>query len=99
MNFLPVLSVYPAISMRMSGLASSEAATASSTIYESRVNADLPVSKVTPVRMSVGRAGAPGVGDRAASGANRMRQPLASTWLPGGAGGHLPGGAGAAATG
>src|SRR2546425_5789452 len=70
----------------MSGFATSEAATASSTMYESRVNMDLPVSKFTPVSTSVGRGGAPGVGDRAASGANRMRQPFASTWLPGGAG-------------
>src|SRR5881628_2417600 len=76
----------------MSGFATSEAATASSTMYESRVNMDLPVSKFTPVSTSVGRGGAPGVGDRAASGANRMRQPFASTWLPGGAGGHLPAG-------
>src|SRR5437773_7632358 len=75
----------------MSGFATSEAATASSTMYESRVNMDLPVSKFTPVSTSVGRGGAPGVGDRAASGANRMRQPFASTWLPGGAGGHVPG--------
>src|SRR2546429_521929 len=81
----------------MSGFATSEAATASSTMYESRVNMDLPVSKFTPVSTSVGRGGAPGVGDRAASGANRMRQPFASTWLPGGAGGHLPGGVGVAA--
>src|SRR6266576_1130386 len=80
----------------MSGFATSEAATASSTMYESRVNMDLPVSKFTPVSTSVGRGGAPGVGDRAASGANRMRQPFASTWLPGGAGGHLPGGVGVA---
>src|SRR5213594_609677 len=80
----------------MSEFASSEAATASSTMYESRVNMDLPVSKFTPVSTSVGRGGAPGVGDRAASGANRMRQPFASTWLPGGAGGHLPGGVGVA---
>src|SRR5205809_2578161 len=83
----------------MSGFATSEAATASSTMYESRVNMDLPVSKFTPVSTSVGRGGAPGVGDRAASGANRMRQPFASTWLPGGAGGHLPGGVGVAAGG
>src|SRR3989449_4868765 len=81
----------------MSGFATSEAATASSTMYESRVNMDLPVSKFTPVSTSVGGGGAPGVGDRAASGANRMRQPFASTWLPGGAGGHLPGGVGVAA--
>src|SRR5712691_4654397 len=83
----------------MSGFATSEAATASSTMYESRVNMDLPVSKFTPVSTSVGRGGAPGVGDRAASGANRMRQPFASTWLPGGAGGHLPGALGGGATG
>src|SRR5947209_19302520 len=76
----------------MSGFATSEAATASSTMYESRVNMDLPVSKFTAVSTSVGRGGAPGVGDRAAWGANRMRQPFASTWLPGGAGAHLPGG-------
>src|SRR2546427_496855 len=73
----------------MSGFATSEAETASSTMYESRVNMDLPVSKFTPVSTSVGRGGAPGVGDRAASGANRMRQPFASTWLPGGAGGRV----------
>src|SRR5256884_370762 len=81
----------------MSGFATSEAATASSTMYESRVNMDLPVSKFAPVSTGGGRGGAPGVGDRAASGANRMRQPFASTWLPGGAGGHLPGGVGVAA--
>src|SRR5437870_1106090 len=75
----------------MSGFATSEAATASSTMYESRVNMDLPVSKFTPVKISVGRGGAPGVGDRAASGANRIMHPFASTLLPGGAGGHLPG--------
>src|SRR5256886_676047 len=83
----------------MSGFAASEAATASSTMYESRVNMDLPDSKFTPVSTSVGRGGAPGVGARAASGANRMRQPFASTWLPGGAGGHLPGALGGGATG
>ena len=54
-------------------------ATLGATAVTSRVNADLPVSKFTPLRMSVGRAGTPGVGDRAASGANRMRQPFAST--------------------
>src|SRR3989441_12741755 len=83
----------------MSGFATSEAATASSTMYESRVNMDLPVSKFTPVSTSVGRGGAPGVGGGAASGANRMGQPFASTWLPGGAGGHLPGALGGGATG
>src|SRR5213080_2485381 len=72
----------------MSGFATSEAATASSTMYESRVNMDLPVSKFTPVSTSVGRGGAPGVGDRAASGANRMRQPSASTLVPAGVLGH-----------
>src|SRR6184192_3628808 len=92
-----MLSVSPATAIRESGLATSEAAPASSTMYESRVNMDLPVSKFTPVSTSVGRGGAPGVGDRAASGANRTRQPFASTWLPGGAGGHLPGGVGVAA--
>src|SRR6266702_881592 len=73
----------------MSGFASSEAATASSTMYESRVYMDLPVSKFTPVSTSVGRGGAPGVGDRAASGANRMRQPFASTVAPAGVLGPL----------
>src|SRR5581483_650966 len=58
----------------------------------SPVRADFPVSKLTPRSTSVGRGGAPGAGGRAASGSNRMRQPLASTLLPGGAGGG--GGAG-----
>src|SRR6266853_1589175 len=70
----------------MSGFATSEAATASSTMYESRVNMDLPVSKFTPVRTSVGRGGAPGVGDRAASTASG--QPTASTLVPAGVLGH-----------
>src|SRR3989475_10321541 len=83
----------------MWGFATSEAATASSTMYESRVSADLPVAKLTRVRISGGGGGAPGGGDRAASGANRMRQPFASPWLPGGAGGHLPGALGGGATG
>src|SRR5207245_6337841 len=80
----------------MSGFASNDAATASSTTYESRVNADRPVSKLTPRNTSVGRGGAPGAAARTDSGANRMRQPLASTGAPGGAGGHLGGAAGAA---
>src|SRR2546428_10516461 len=80
----------------MSGFASNDAATASSTTYESRVNADRPVSKLTPRSTSVGRGGAPGAAARTDSGANRMRQPLASTGAPGGAGGHLGGAAGAA---
>src|SRR5437870_12986204 len=80
----------------MSGFASNDAATASSTTYESRVNADRLVSKLTPRSTSVGRGGAPGAAARTDSGANRMRQPLASTGAPGGAGGHLGGAAGAA---
>src|SRR5205807_1103934 len=93
-NFVPVLSVYPATSIRISGFATSDAATASSTKYESRVSTDRPVSKFTPLRISVGRgAGAPGAVGRAGSGANSTRQPFASTWLPGGAGGHLAGAA------
>src|SRR2546425_721447 len=80
----------------MSGFASNDAATALSTTYESRVNADRPVSKLTPRNTSVGRGGAPGAAARTDSGANRMRQPLASTGAPGGAGGHLGGAAGAA---
>src|SRR5438445_13732902 len=80
----------------MSGFASNDAATASSTTYESRVNADRPVSKLTPRSTSVGRGGAPGAAARTDSGANKMRQPLASTGAPGGAGGHLGGAAGAA---
>src|SRR5437870_13785222 len=80
----------------MSGFASNDAATASSTTYESRVNADRPVSKLTPRSTSVGRGGAPGTAARTDSGANKMRQPLASTGAPGGAGGHLGGAAGAA---
>src|SRR2546430_7399854 len=83
----------------MSGFASNDAATASSTTYESRVNADRPVSKLTPRNTSVGRGGAPGAAARTDSGANRMRQPLASTGAPGGAGGHLGGAAGAAGRG
>src|SRR5438552_1932220 len=71
----------------MSGFASNDAATASSTTYESRVNADRLVSKLTPRSTSVGRGGAPGTAARTDSGANRMRQPLASTGAPGGAGG------------
>src|SRR5205807_6158259 len=91
-NFVPVLSVYPATSIRISGFATSDAATASSTRYESRVSTDRPVWKFTPRRINVGRGGgAPGAGGRAASGANSTRQPFASTWLPGGAGGHLAG--------
>src|SRR6266705_1713208 len=70
----------------MSGFASNDAATASSTTYESRVNADRPVSKLTPRNTSVGRGGAPGAAARTDSGANRMRQPLASTGAPAGAG-------------
>src|SRR6266571_4051739 len=78
--------------MRISGFATSDAATASSTRYESRVSTDRPVSKFTPRRTSVGRgARAPGVAGRAGSGANSTKQPFASTWLPGGAGGHLAG--------
>src|SRR2546428_3542609 len=80
----------------MSGFASNDAATASSTTYESRVNAGRPVSKLTPRSTSVGRGGAPGAAARTDSGANRMRQPLSSTGAPGGAGGHLGGAAGAA---
>src|SRR5207249_5074819 len=80
----------------MSGFASNDAATASSTAYESRVNADRPVSKLTPRSTSVGRGVAPGTAARTDSGANRMRQPLASTGAPGGAGGHLGGASGAA---
>src|SRR5256712_11660441 len=77
----------------MSGFASNDAATASSTTYESRVNADRPVWKLTPRSTSVGRGGAPGTAARTDSGANRMRQPLASTGAPGGAGRRV-GGAG-----
>src|SRR3989442_11234851 len=84
------------MSIRMSGFASNDAATASSTTYESRVNADRRVWKLTPRSTSVGRGGAPGAAARTDSGANRMRQPLASTGAPGGAGGHLGGAAGAA---
>src|SRR2546427_13102571 len=79
----------------MSGFASNDAATASSTTYESRVNADRPVSKLTPRSTSVGRGGAPGTAARTDSGANKMRQPLVSTGAPGGAGGDLGGAAGA----
>src|SRR3989442_14168723 len=83
----------------MSGFASNDAATASSTTYESRVNADRPVSKLTPRSTSVGRGGAPGAAARTDSGANRMRHPLASTGAPGGAGGDLGGAAGAGGAG
>src|SRR5438445_12887958 len=99
-NFVPVLSVYPATSIRISGFARSDAATASSTRYESRVSTDRPVSKFTPRRINVGRgAGAPGAVGRAASGANSTRQPFASTWLPGGAGAHFADAGAAAAAG
>src|SRR5207237_9094146 len=88
--------VYPAPWIRSAGFAGSDAATASSTRYESRVSTDRPVSKFTPRRINVGRgAGAPGAVGRAASGANSTRQPFASTWLPGGAGGHFAGAAAA----
>src|SRR2546430_5225316 len=80
----------------MGGFAPGGAAAASSSMCAPGVKRDLPVSKFTPVSTSVGRGGAPGVGDGAASGANGMRQPFASTWLRGGAGGHLPGGVGVA---
>src|SRR5712691_6487679 len=73
--------------MRMAGYTASDAATWSSTAYDSGLSADLPVSKFTPRRISVGRAaGAPGV---AGLGWNRMMQPLASTFEPGGVFGHL----------
>src|SRR3990172_7560142 len=72
----------------MSGFAMSDAATWSRIAYDPRVNADFPVSKFTPRNISVGRAGAPGV----ISGWNRLMQPLASTFEPGGVFGHLSSG-------
>src|SRR2546425_5826229 len=93
----PVLSVYPAISIRTSGFATNASATRASTRYESGVSADLPVSKFTPRSTSVGRGRAPGPVARVDSGANSTRQPFASTGLPGGGGRHL-GGAGGGVT-
>src|SRR5574341_539600 len=66
--------------MRMSGLASSEAATASSTPNDSGLSAERPVSKFTPRRIR-------GAGVR--SSVNRIGQPTASTRVPAAVPGHL----------
>src|SRR2546425_381201 len=82
----PVLSVYPAISIRTSGFATNASATWASTMYESGVSADLPVSKFTPRSTSVGRGFGPGP---SGVGANSTMHPCASTLEPGGVLGHL----------
>src|SRR6266581_592033 len=74
----PVPSVYPAISMRMAGFATSDCATMSSTVKDSSWRTALPVSNVTPRRITGVR-----------SGVNRITQPKASTREPGGVPGHL----------
>src|SRR5437016_11497016 len=55
----------------MSGLALSDWATISRTVNDSGLSADLPVSKITPRRMTGVR-----------SGVNRIGQPAASTRVP-----------------
>src|SRR5881392_1677628 len=62
----------------MSGLALSDWATISRTVNDSGLSADLPVSKITPRRMTGVR-----------SGVNRIGHPDASTRVPGGVLGHL----------
>src|SRR6266571_2957806 len=74
----PVLSVYPAISIRMSGFPISDCATMSSTVKDSDLRADLPTSNVTPRRITGVR-----------SGVNRIGQPAASTLVPVAVPGHL----------
>src|SRR5256885_534390 len=64
--------------MRMSGFAWSDWATMSSTVNDSGLSADLPVSKITPRRMTGVR-----------SGVNRIGHPDASTRVPRGVLGHL----------
>src|SRR2546430_2132696 len=64
--------------MRMSGFAWSDCATMSSTVNDSGLSADLPVSKITPRRMTGVR-----------SGVNRIGHPDASTRVPCGVLGHL----------
>src|SRR2546422_7096806 len=60
--------------------------TATTEIYTLSLHDALPIS---PSRMSVGRAGAPGRGGPAGCGWNRMMQPCASTLAPAGVWGHL----------
>src|SRR2546422_11544935 len=60
--------------------------TATTEIYTLSLHDALPIS---PSRMSVGRAGAPGCGGPAGCGWNRMMQPCASTLAPAGVWGHL----------
>src|SRR3989441_12600199 len=80
----PVLSVYPAISMRISGLSISDCATTSSTAYDSGRSAELPVWKVTPFNTTVGRrGGAPGAAGTRSSGKS-SGQPYLSTAVCGG---------------
>src|SRR6266571_5193806 len=74
----PVLFVYPAISIRMSGFPISDCATMSSTVKDSDLRADLPTSNVTPRRITGVR-----------SGVNRIGQPAASTLVPAAVPGHL----------
>src|SRR5260370_37471689 len=67
----PVLSVWPEISILMSGFATSEAATMSRIVYESGLRAERPVSNVTPRSTTGVRASV-----------NRIGQPEASTLVP-----------------
>src|SRR5438876_1017630 len=74
----PVLSVWPEISILMSGLAMSDAATMSRIVYESGFSAERPVSNVTP-RSTTG----------VFASVNRIGHPAASTRVPAAVPGHL----------
>src|SRR6266496_6094269 len=74
----PVLSVWPPISILISGLAISDAATMSRIVYESGFSAERPVSNVTP-RSTTG----------VFASVNRIGHPAASTRGPAAVPGHL----------